>query len=257
MKRFSGQIGCVVVVALSAFLGGCPVTQSQDTPVDEKQLVEPSTGAKYWLYVPSTYSQDRDWPLVVTLHGTIPWDDYGPQIREWKALAEEKGLIVVAPRLSSSQGIVKTLRDNWYRDLEDDERVIIGVMDDVMGKYRIEPKAVLLTGFSAGGFSMYHTGLRNPTRFSMLIARACNGDVKMLEDRVVLSDAARKLPIAMFWGKDDPAIAKQSWETFEYLRVHKCAATRKEVKGGHLRRPANAYNLWLPYLPERLRANPE
>jgi poly(3-hydroxybutyrate) depolymerase len=242
-------------VTLLPLLGGCPVFQSTDTPVSETHVVEPTTGEKYWLYVPSNYSGDRDWPLVITLHGTNPWDTSIAQIKEWKALAEDKGFIVAAPNLESSQGILPIAnRQSWYQDLEKDERVILAVLDDVRGKYRIDadPNAVLLTGFSAGGFAMIHSGLRNPSRFGMLIARACNSDVLMMEETIPPTDYAKRMPIQLYWGKDEAVISKQGWEAFEYLRKHGYKRTKmQEVLGGHLRRPELAYKLWLTILPAK------
>jgi poly(3-hydroxybutyrate) depolymerase len=246
-----------LLLAAVPILGGCPVFQPTDTPVSETEVVEPTTGQKYWLYVPSNYSGDRDWPLVVSLHGTIPWDTSTRQILEWKALAEEKGFLVACPCLDSSQGILPIVsRKSWYEDLDRDERVILAVMDDVRGKYRIDPdaNAVLLTGFSAGGFAMFHTGLHNPSRFGMLIARACNSDVRMMEETIQPTDAARRMPIVVFWGKDEAVLTQQGWEAFEYLRNHGFKKARmQEVAGGHLRRPELAYKLWEKSLPRRYR----
>jgi poly(3-hydroxybutyrate) depolymerase len=238
----------LLLAAAMPLLPGCPVFQPTDTPVPETSVVEPTTGATYWLYVPSNYSDERDWPLVITLHGTIPWDTRTAQIKEWKALAEEKGFLVAAPELRSSQGILPHAdRGGWYQDLGTDERTILAVLDDVRGHYRIDadPNAVLLSGFSAGGFAMYHTGLRNPSRFGLLIARACNGDVGMMQELVPVTEPAKRMPILLYWGKDEAVISTQSWQTFEYLRTHGYKRAKvQQVAGGHLRRPELAYRLW-------------
>jgi poly(3-hydroxybutyrate) depolymerase len=239
-------------------LGGCPVFQSTDTPAAEGKVVEPTTGVKYWIYVPSTYSAERDWPLVIALHGTIPWDTYTRRILEWKALAEDKGFIVVCPRLTSSQGILPIMdRKDWYQELEGDEQTILAVLDDVRNQYRVDtdPRAILLTGFSAGGFSMIHAGLRNPSRFGMIVAASCNSDTRMMDETITLTDEARRMPIELFWGKDEGVLLRQGWDLFEYLRKHGFKKAKvQEVAGGHLRRPELVYRLWLKVLPEKHRA---
>jgi hypothetical protein len=80
----------------------------------------------------------------------------------------------------------------------------------------------------------------------------------MLEG-IPLTDETRKLPIMIFWGKDDKfgaikPIQEQSWETFRYLRErgHKLVE-QKEYRGGHLRMPELAYQYWSAYLPEEHR----
>lgn len=246
---------CIVMFLLLVALSGCPVTQSQDTPVAAKKLFHADTGRRYWLYVPSYYSEERLWPLVVTLHGTFGWDGDKSQIKEWKHLAEEKGLIVLAPELKSVQGIFPIIRDVWYKDLQDDERAILAIIEQVSAGYRIDPKAVMLTGFSAGGYPMYYVGLRNPKRFDMLIARACNSRQDLF-DKIEITDDARELPIMIFYGKDDlRSIQKQSWGAFRFLREQRCFQTqRKEIRGGHLRRPEIAYEIWAERLPQEYRS---
>lgn len=244
----------MILLPLLGAVAGCPVTQPQQTPAPALREEIPAAGVKYWLYVPSYHSTDRDWPLVITLHGTHLWDSPRRQIDEWKYLAEQRGLIVAAPDLHSAQGILPVARSVWLKDLEADEKAILALVDELVARYRVDPETVLLTGFSAGGYAMYHTGLRNPQRFSMLIARNCNSDVDMLAS-IELTDEARKLPVMIFWGKDDlKQIQDQSWAAFGYLREHRCfEAQHKEVKGGHLRRPELAYRIWRERLPERHR----
>ncbi len=244
----------ILLAPLVAILAGCPVTQSQDTPVPPRELIEASTGSSYRLYVPSYYAADRAWPLVITLHGTHGWDSAEAQIDEWKALAEEHGLIVAAPRLRSVQGILPVSTALWYKDLDGDEKMILAVLDDVRKAYRIDPKAVLLTGFSAGGYPMYYVGLRHPDLFNMLVARACNSDLGLLE-RAWVSQQVKTLPIMIYWGRDDlKPIHDQSWQAYRFLRERGCFKVEKtEVSGGHLRRPEVAYRLWLKHLPREYR----
>jgi len=241
-----------VFVLLAGLLSGCPVTQPQDTPVPAVREVEPETGRDYRLYVPSVYDQARAWPLVVTLHGTHGWDSSNAQIKEWKALAEDEGFIVVAPSLRSVQGILPVVRGFWYDDLAADEKAVLAIIDEVSANYNIDSESVLLTGFSAGGYPLYYIGLRNPHRFNALIARACNSHVDIFE-RIELTDEARKVPLEIFWGKDDlKPLRDQSWAAFRYLREHGFRkAQKQETKGGHFRRPEMAHRLWQKHLPKR------
>jgi len=167
-------------------------------------------------------------------------------------LAEDKQFIVVAPVLESTQGILPVIPKYWFKDLEQDEKAILAVIDEMCAKYRIDENSIMLHGFSAGGFPLYYTGLRNPARFDMVIARGCNCRADLLE-RVEITDEARKLPIMILCGKDDNVfIQKQSWLAYRYLRERRCFATqRKEFAGGHLRRPDLAYQYWRDVLPAR------
>ncbi len=237
---------------LALFTAGCPVTQRLDTPVRPDFLTEPQTGAKYWLYVPSNYTDQKTWPMVITLHGTYGWDGPMRQEMEWRKLAEENGFIVAAPYLHSVQGTLPTIKPLWRKDLKKDERHILALLDHLSGKYRIDKDAVMLSGFSAGGFPLYYTGLRNPERFHLLIARACNSDIEMLEN-IPITQKVKEQNIVIFWGKADPLPLKnQSWAAFRYLRRRGCKNVRREkVEGGHFRKPGVAMRIWRKYLPQK------
>jgi poly(3-hydroxybutyrate) depolymerase len=228
-------------------LTGCPVTQSQDTPVAPMERLEPRTRTSYRLYVPSTYTSDRAWPLVITLHGTFGFDGLQDQVNEWKALAEREGFLVAAPPLRSVQGILPRIRGLWYSDLLADERVILALLEDVQRWYRVDPHAVLLTGFSAGGFPMYWTGLRSPGRFSMLIARAANCDGDMLRS-IPITDATRKMPVAMYCAVDDLApLRVEAIDARDWLRSHGMTVLAEDTRGGHTRSPQVAWRIWRDY----------
>lgn len=246
MKRY------LSVILLLGLVAGCPVTQRQDAPASALRIKTERGKAKYWLYVPADYSADRDWPLVITLHGTHGWDSSRAQIAEWKYLADQRGLIVAAPDLKSVQGILPVYPKLWFNDLAADEENILAVIDEICGKYRVDRSCILLTGFSAGGYPLYYVGLRNPQRFNMLVARNTNSSIRLFE-RIELTDEARNLPIVIFWGKDDlREINKQSWQAVRWLGEHGFKKlTRKKFRGGHLRRPETTYSFWKQTLPER------
>jgi len=86
----------------------------------------------------------------------------------------------------------------------------------------------------------------------MIVARNCNSDVRILEG-VELTDEARRLPVVVFWGKDDLAeIHQQSWQAVQWLGEHDFKKLKwKKYPGGHLRRPDNAYGYFRAVLPAR------
>ncbi len=186
-----------IAILLCGCLSGC-IPPQPETPYPSLEMKELKTGAAYTLYVPSYYTKDQAWPLVVPLHGTYGFDDPNMQVTEWKDVAERHGLIVAAPVLRSVQGILPIAKAVRQQDLESDEKTVLAVIDDVCAKYNIAiiqdkllppPKgvpeartkpaasatqpfsrrAILLTGFSAGGYPLWYVGLRNPERFHMLI----------------------------------------------------------------------------------------
>ncbi len=247
-----------VCFLLAGTQAGCPVWQDQDTPVQEFQRTEPVTRASYHLYVPSSYGADRAWPLVVTLHGTHGFDSSSLQAKEWKALAEKHRFLVLAPSLESPQGILPVSRSARLRALEEDENRVLASIAEVKRCYRIDERAVLITGFSAGGYALYYVALHHPELFNALVARSCNCDLEVLQDTPI-SQLARKMPMLVFFSKTgiNPIssslnpVARQSWAAFRFLREQGCTKAKiRAVSGGHHRRPDEAYSFWKKYLPK-------
>lgn len=270
-----------LLVAATAILAGC-IPPQPETPYPSLRLTEPKTGAGYTLYVPSYYTKDQAWPLVVPLHGTFGFDDPDLEVTAWKDAAERYGLIVAAPRLRSTQGILPVAMDAWMKDLETDEKSILAVVDEVCVRYNIavieekplpppkgapgaksrpaaatgpfSRKAILLTGFSAGGYPLWFTGLRNPQRFHMLIGMGANSSPDIFAKAPVRPELGL-LHVAIVVGADDvPKVQSESWRAYAWLRSSevRCFHTdRREVKGGHLRRPDFQYELWSHFLPGR------
>ncbi len=238
---------------MPTMLGGC-FPGVPDTQYPSLHAREPKTGAPYTFYVPSFYSNDRDWPLAILLHGTYGFDSPDWQGDAWKDQAEKHGLIVAAPALKSVQGILPVASDQRQKDLEADEQIILGVIDDMCAKYRIDRQSVMMTGFSAGGYPLYFVGLRNPTKFQILIAGAANSS-KEIFGQIKVTPEVRNLRVAVIWGRDDlKLIQDESWQAFEWLRTNRCRnAERLEIRGGHYRRPEVSYEVWARYLPERHR----
>ena len=234
------------------FLPGCPIFQDMNTPVSHTLETEKTIGAKYYRYVPSHYDHGQKYPLVITLHGTWPWDVDWHQINEWKMLGEKEGFLVVAPRLNvhSTQGILPKISSLMLKDLEKDERTIIAVRNEMCRLYNVDENKILLSGFSSGGYPMYWTGIRNPDLFNALAARSCNSDERIfskIESEGVLKKKRRRIPIIILIGKDETALQDDAWLAYRWMRTHGWDSDnciRKSTKGGHLRRPERAYDLW-------------
>ena len=243
----------LILPILACLLAGCPVTQHRP-PGKIAHLREPETDRKYYLYLPTWYTAELDWPVVITLHGSDLWDGPLRQAEEWGALADKRGFIVISPHLDSAEGIIYVPAKTRTRRLASDDEAILAILDAVARKYNIDRQSVLLSGFSAGGNPMWYTGLSHPETFQAIAARACNSSIDIFES-ITLTDGARQLPIYMFWGKDDlRPIRKQGWQAWRYLRERRFFNTRmKEIDGGHIRRPDIAYEFWSQLLPARHR----
>jgi poly(3-hydroxybutyrate) depolymerase len=226
---------------LAGVLAGCAVTQPQDTPVSQAHEIDPTTGRGYYLYVPSTYRHDRPAPLIVTCHGTPPYDVAEYHIREWKMLGERNGCIVVAPALIATDGL---LGDGPIVGMLTDEKYILSLISLLGYRYNLDRANVMITGFSGGGFPTFWVGLRHPEVFSVVVARNCNFSRSNVDGW--FPPEASSIPVMVYYGQNDPAaIRLQSEEAINYLRSKGFSVTMRVLpNAGHERHPEVAMDFF-------------
>lgn len=229
---------------LLAVMSGCPVGLNR-VPGSTENRIEPETGRKYQLYVPSWHTNDRRWPLVVTCHGTEPWDTYNRQLREWRVLAERVGFLVAAPRLKGTDGIRAKGLKRQLRDQRADEKLILNTVREMIRSLNADPDRVYIVGWSGGGYAVYHTGLRNPSVFRAAAIRMGKFKENYLPDLAERIDLHQ--PVAIFFGASDhlPGINHQTREAHKYLKSLGMKRLKlKEIAGGHSRRPDVAFDFF-------------
>lgn len=226
---------------VSAVLAGCAVPQPQDTPVPQFLEVDPTTRKSYYIYVPSTYRHDRPCPLIISCHGTPPYDVAEHHIREWKMLAEMNGCIAVAPTLIGTDGL---LGDGPLVGMLASERYILSLISRLSYRYNIDRANIMITGFSGGGFAVYWVGLRHPDVFSTIALRSCNFNQPNLEGW--FSRDAKSTAIMIYFGENDPAaIRAQSEAGIQFLRSQGFSVTTRVIPSlGHERRPEVAMDFF-------------
>jgi dipeptidyl aminopeptidase/acylaminoacyl peptidase len=230
--------------------GGCAVTQPQNTPVQQWHDRDAATGRGYYVYVPSTYSAARAAPVIVSCHGTPPYDVAEHHIREWKALGEQYGCIIVCPELVATDGL---LGDGPVVGMFKDERYILSILSSLGYRFNIDRANIMITGFSGGGFPTYWVGLRHPDIFSVVAARNCNFSEGNLEGWY--PEDALKTPIIVYFGSNDPGtIQGQSLNAIRYLRSRGFVVDALTIPGsGHERHPEYAMDFfrkhWRPAQP--------
>src|SRR3954470_17333510 len=119
---------------------------------------EPGSRGGYSLYVPEYYTPDRQWPLVMALHGgsgngrNFLWS--------WLRDARSFGAILVAPTATGS---------TWALMGDDtDTPNIVRILDVVRNRWNIDASRMLLTGMSDGGTFCYVAGLEDASPFTHL-----------------------------------------------------------------------------------------
>jgi serine protease Do len=132
-----------------------PARESNPPPVEKSPAVGkieikiPEAPSGCLAYVPETYNSHVPYGLVVWLHpaGGYKADEL---IARWKPLCEANDLILLAPKSAEAA--------RWQRtELE----FVRKAMDDVIGKYNIDPARIVVAGEEAGGAVAYLLAAQN------------------------------------------------------------------------------------------------
>ena len=145
----------------------------------------------YSLYVPESYQADRQWPLIICLHG-----GYGEgyeYIWTWLRPARSRGYILLSPK---SLDVTWTMTPNSI-----DTRSILRMLDEVAGQYSIDRSRLFLTGLSDGGIMTYLLGIERHEMFTGIAPVA--GALHPMVDPLLRAKTGREVPIFVVHGVHD------------------------------------------------------
>ena len=165
---------------------------------------EPGGRGGYSLYVPEGYTPEREWPLVMALHGGS--GNGRAFLWSWLRDARSHGAIVVTPTAKGG---------TWALMGEDtDTPNLERILDLVRSRWNIDPDRLLLTGMSDGGTFCYVSGLESGSPFTHLAPVAATFHPLMAQ--MADAERLRGLPITIVHGRLDwmfPAqVARQARE---------------------------------------------
>jgi poly(3-hydroxybutyrate) depolymerase len=184
---------------------------------------------EYGLFVPSAYTKDKKWPLMLALHGLGSNPQQILRYRGLTDLAEKHGYIVAAPMGYNQRG--------WYgirvpnRKVEPEnlpelsEKDVMNVLGIVRKEYAIDSDRIYLMGHSMGGGGTFHLGIKYPDLWAGIapIAPAVFRPASDVE-------RIKHIPVIMIQGDDDrlvPVTSVRQWAdqmkklgmTYEYIEV--------------------------------------
>lgn len=230
----------LAVIALT-LATGCPVVSNLPAPGRTLEQKAAGTGQDYYVYVPSYYTSERQWPVVVTCHGTRPYDTAPAQLEEWKGLAEQKNFLLVVPELQGTKGDFVPAAPEQVRLQLEDEATILAAVRGLKAAYNVDDSRVFLTGWSAGGYAVLFTGLRNPDVFRAISLRQPNFKPELVEMCVPFLD--RTQPVQVMYGSLDP-LREGATGCIDWLRAHEFDPQTLERPGTHKRDPQPVYNFF-------------
>ncbi|MEM1440789.1 MAG: prolyl oligopeptidase family serine peptidase [Verrucomicrobiota bacterium] len=183
-------LGCLCLAVEAGF--------AEQSPERFEKEVKETLSLRYLLSLPYEYEEsgEKEWPLVVFLHGAGERGDdlskvkiHGPP----KLVAEGESFpfILVSPQCP---------REEWWT-----EQPVLELIDHLEKTHRIDSSRIYLTGLSMGGYGTWHFACEAPERFAA-IAPICGGGVPYKMRWI------ETLPIWVFHGDSDNAVPLEESE---------------------------------------------
>ena len=208
-----------------------------EVPVGLMHTKRTDAHAAYSLYVPENYRPDKEWPLIVCLHGGYGrGEDY---IWAWLRPAKSKGYLLLSP---------KSVDVTWsVLQPPLDVESITKMFEEVCSTYAVDRSRVYLSGLSDGGTFTYMLGLSCPDMFTGIAPIA--GDFHAMMDPMLRRKQGKDLPIYIVHGVHDfifpVATIRQGHELLSHIGYN---ATYKELPDwGHAYTSSINEELVLPW----------
>lgn len=182
----------------------------------ERQLLP--QGHRYTLSIPEGYQDGQQLPLVMALHWGGPVAPYtgkylllGLILPAWQDL---KAIIVAPDRNLPSW-------DNNQSEVE-----LLTLLDLLQAEYDVDPRFILITGYSLGGIGTWRLAANNQDRFTAALPMAANPPAYVL-------DTHWHIPVYVIHGQDDELFpVSQTRTIIDQLRSDGVDIEFTLVKGG-------------------------
>jgi hypothetical protein len=167
-----------------------PPSQSEGRVRHQFRFGKSQKVGRYCLQLPSGYTHDRSWPLVIELHDQ---GDSGERYIEQLASAtQKKGFLLACPTSLPPLG--------WGVHRHGIE-FMRGLLRDLESRYRIDLDRVYLSGFAEGGDGAWIYSALMPDRFAAFACRSGSGEI--LKD-FKLTENLKRVPGLIIHGGQDP-----------------------------------------------------
>lgn len=189
----------LATIFISSVLAEDMATKNQEKKVFKGRSVK-ALQMEYLLFLPQSYSDDKDkrWPLMLFLHGA---GERGTNIAKVTVhgppkIVKEKAdfpFILVSPQCPSGQ--------IWS------DEALLGLVDELVKKHRVDETRVYLTGLSMGGYGTWSLGIKYPDRFAAIAPICGGGDtLPILLPAPGKQAALKQLPVWVFHGAKDSIV---------------------------------------------------
>ena len=136
-----------------------------------KTLTDADGDHKYQVYLPNNYSAQKKWPVMVFLHGAGERGTDGQLQTQvglgavLKTQPQAFPFVVLFPQCEDKES---RLLPGWRAEGPDGKRVL-AMLSAVEEEYSIDTERRILTGWSMGGYGVWHLAAAHPDMWSALL----------------------------------------------------------------------------------------
>jgi poly(3-hydroxybutyrate) depolymerase len=228
---------CYIFVFLPV-IAGCAIPQPPGRG-NQFLMQEIKNHREYYLYLPSGFTTNRKWPMVLTLHGMKPFDSAPAQAREWQDCADRYGFVIVAPILLNSDLFMQYPMTNITNGVREDEARVLEIVNEVSEHCNVDRKRIYATSWSSGGYLLHYIVNHHPDLFAAMCARgSCFSDSILSIDNAKKM-AAKHFPVMIYYCENDLAgVRRESEEALTWYKSLGFPVSSNVVPGkGHERVP--------------------
>ncbi len=189
----------------------------------------------FMVYVPSYYTNERDWPVIFCYHGQSGQPTTWPM----RQAIRDKGFIVIGVGYVPTKK--KMTRREYINLLKREERSVLEVKKYVGEHLRVDEKRLFVTGFSKGGWHSANMVEASPRGWAGAVIFAAGRRVIV---QLASKKALRGKPIYIGAGENDVNM-KAAKRAAAYYRRLGAKVTFEEFKGlGHSFDPSGSETLY-------------
>lgn len=195
-----------LVLSFSLASGADMLDDTMQKPQQFKRKITRTVSAGYLLFLPKGYNAkaNQRWPLMLFLHGA---GERGSDVKKVTVHGPPK-IVKNKPEFPFILVSPQCPEDETWSD-----EVLLGLLDEVIKKHKVDTNRVYLTGLSMGGYGTWSLGLKHPERFAA-IAPVCGGGetIKILLASPKNAAALKSLGVWAFHGAKDPVVKLEESE---------------------------------------------
>jgi predicted peptidase len=185
--------------------------------------------SKYAVFVPLDYTDAKEYPLILFLHGS---GETGSDGRLQAAVGLGPAIKQREQNFPFLAVFPQSQKRTWKADSADATRAL-AILEEVRKTYQVDPQRIYLTGLSMGGYGTWSLAAKYPERWAAIVPVCGGGDPKA-------AATIKDLPCWCFHGEEDGAVkVKRSREMIEALKAAGGAPRYSEF-------PYVGHDSWLP-----------